>query len=78
MICSNINPFQICLIMMVVLIGTRMDIYSLFHAIWLLILFAMKRSLQAKIWLFYVIFIAVTLPLQYFMTVGLPPSLCQG
>lgn len=69
---------QICLIMMVIHIGMRMDMYALFHAIWLLVLFAMKRSTQAKVWVFYLVFIAITLPFQYFMAIGLPPSLCEG
>lgn len=70
--------FQICLMLTVLLIGVRMDFYALLHAFWLLILFHLRRSMKAKVWVFYLIFIAVTIPIQYFMTIGLPPSLCQG
>ncbi|CAH1971747.1 unnamed protein product [Acanthoscelides obtectus] len=68
---------EISLMMTVAVIGTRMDMYSVLYAIWLCILFSMKRSTLSKVWLFYLIFLAVALPFQYFMAVGLPPTLCQ-
>nr|CAI5853648.1 unnamed protein product [Callosobruchus analis] len=68
---------EISLMMTVAVIGTRMDMYSVLYAIWLCILFSMKRSTLSKVWLFYLIFLAIALPFQYFMAVGLPPTLCQ-
>lgn len=59
-------------------IGIRMDMYAVLYSIWLCTLFAMKRSVLSKVWVFYLIFIAVLLPVQYFMVIGLPPTLCQG
>ncbi|KAJ8911746.1 hypothetical protein NQ315_003646 [Exocentrus adspersus] len=74
------NPdelYSISMMATVALIGIRMDLYAVIYSIWLCILFSMKRSLLAKIWVFYLIFIAILLPVQYFMAVGLPPTLCQ-
>ncbi|VEN64254.1 unnamed protein product, partial [Callosobruchus maculatus] len=68
---------EISLMMTVAVIGTRMDMYSVLYAIWLCILFSMKRSTLSKVWLFYLIFLAIALPFQYFMAIGLPPTLCQ-
>lgn len=62
----------------VTLIGFRMDLYSVIHSIWLCVMFAMKRSTLSRIWNIYLVFIAVFLPIQYLMTVGLPPSFCIG
>ncbi|RZC37773.1 piezo-type mechanosensitive ion channel component 2 [Asbolus verrucosus] len=67
---------EICLMATVALIGFRMDMYSVIYSIWLCILFNLKRKTLAKVWNCYMIFIALLLPLQYVMTVGLPPTLC--
>lgn len=67
---------EICLIAMVALIGTRMDLYAIFHGIWLCIMFSMERKQIQRIWNFYLGFIAIMLPVQYIMVVGLPPGLC--
>ncbi|CAG9835083.1 unnamed protein product [Diabrotica balteata] len=67
---------EISFILMVVLIGVRMDLYSLLHSIWLLILFALPRRILSQVWLIYLVFIAISIPFQYFHAVGLPPSLC--
>ncbi|XP_028128459.1 piezo-type mechanosensitive ion channel component isoform X5 [Diabrotica virgifera virgifera] len=67
---------EISFILMVVLIGVRMDLYSLLHSMWLLILFAMPRRILSQVWLIYLVFIAISIPFQYFHAVGLPPSLC--
>lgn len=60
----------------VALIGFRMDLYSILYGIWLAILFSLKRHTLSRIWNFYLFFVAVLLPIQYVMVVGLPPSLC--
>lgn len=67
---------EICLIATVALIGTRMDFYAVLYGIWLCVLCSMERQKIERIWNVYVGFIAVVLPLQYFMVVGLPPFLC--
>ncbi|CAH1175750.1 unnamed protein product [Phaedon cochleariae] len=68
---------EISLIMTVVVIGARFDAYSVLYGIWLCTLFSLGRKTLSRIWVFYLIFIAVALPFQYFMAVGLPPPLCQ-
>jgi hypothetical protein len=68
--------FQISLIAVVTLIGTRMDLYAVLYSFWLCVLITPRRVLLSKIWGFFTLFILVTIPLQYVLVVGLPPSLC--
>ncbi|XP_045471013.1 piezo-type mechanosensitive ion channel component isoform X4 [Harmonia axyridis] len=67
---------EVCLIMTVALIGFRMDLYALLYALWLCGLFTLKRETLSNIWNVYISFIAILIPFQYCMVVGLPPSLC--
>ncbi|XP_066250610.1 piezo-type mechanosensitive ion channel component isoform X3 [Euwallacea similis] len=60
----------------VAVIAIRMDLYAIFYALWLVALFSLKRSTLSKVWIFYVFFTAILLPIQYFMAIGLPPTLC--
>nr|CAD7570257.1 unnamed protein product [Timema californicum] len=69
---------RICLVMMVVLIAFRMDVYALFYAFWLCILFSINRENLGKFWFFLKLFIMIVIPIQYFMVIGLPPGLCIG
>lgn len=64
--------------MIIALIGTRMDIIALFYAIWLCILFIVSRETKARIWPLFKWFIVIFLLIQYIVVVGLPPSLCFG
>ncbi|CAH1098787.1 unnamed protein product [Psylliodes chrysocephalus] len=67
---------EVSFILMVMLIGVRMDMYSLIHSLCLLIMFGLKRRFLSNVWVVYLAFIAISIPFQYFMAVGLPPSLC--
>ncbi|KAL3280583.1 hypothetical protein HHI36_003816 [Cryptolaemus montrouzieri] len=67
---------ELCFIMTVSLIGFRMDLYALLYAIWLCGLFTLQRDTLSRIWNVFILFIAVLIPFQYCMVVGLPPSLC--
>ncbi|XP_057329611.1 piezo-type mechanosensitive ion channel component isoform X5 [Microplitis mediator] len=67
---------EFCLIGLVILIGTRLDFYSVVYGIWLLILFAQSRRRTARIWPFFRIFAIILLPLQYFFVVAPPTWLC--
>uniref|UniRef100_A0A1B6DCY7 Uncharacterized protein n=1 Tax=Clastoptera arizonana TaxID=38151 RepID=A0A1B6DCY7_9HEMI len=67
---------EICLMAVVALIGTRMDLYAVLYALWLWILITTNRRLLSKVWSVFMFFIVVTIPLQYAFVVGLPPSLC--
>ncbi|KAG8263218.1 hypothetical protein J6590_038107 [Homalodisca vitripennis] len=67
---------EICLMAVVMLIGTRMDLYAMFYALWLCLLITPRRQLLSKIWTVFKIFIVFTIPLQYAFVVGQPPALC--
>ncbi|XP_063932118.1 piezo-type mechanosensitive ion channel component isoform X3 [Zophobas morio] len=67
---------EICLMATVAVIGFRMDLYSIIYSVWLCVMFVCKRETLAKIWSIYMTFIALLLPIQYVMAVGLPPTLC--
>jgi hypothetical protein len=63
---------------LVILIGTRLDIYSIVYAVWLAVLFRRPRVRLGKVWKGLIVFVAVFTPLQYLMCVGVPPGLCLG
>lgn len=67
---------EVTLVMLVILIGTRMDIVALIYASWLCILFASKRETKARIWPVFQWFIAVLIIIQYVIVVDLPPLFC--
>ncbi|XP_066947530.1 piezo-type mechanosensitive ion channel component isoform X4 [Macrobrachium rosenbergii] len=67
---------EICLMSLVGVIGTRLDVYSLFYAVWLCYFYNRQRKDIAKVWKGFVIFITVLIPLQYLMCIGIPPGLC--
>ncbi|XP_063601150.1 piezo-type mechanosensitive ion channel component-like [Penaeus indicus] len=67
---------EICLMSLVGVIGTRLDVYSLFYAGWLCYFFNRQRKDIARVWKGFVISITVLIPLQYLMCVGIPPALC--
>lgn len=67
---------EVTLVMLVILIGTRMDIVALIYAGWLCILFAVKRETKARIWPVFQWFIVVLIIIQYVVVVDLPPLFC--
>nr|CAD7420245.1 unnamed protein product [Timema poppensis] len=69
---------EVSLVMTVILIGSRMDVYAVLYGLWLCILFALKRETIARVWGFFQLFIIIVIPIQYAMAVGLPPGLCIG
>jgi hypothetical protein len=76
---NGCNFFQTTLIALVLVIGTRLDFFSVLYSAWLIPMFGMSRKqLQYKVWLPFIIFLAVFLPLQYISSVGIPPFLCVG
>ncbi|XP_063241990.1 piezo-type mechanosensitive ion channel component-like isoform X9 [Bacillus rossius redtenbacheri] len=68
---------EICLVMLVILIASRMDVYAVLYAFWLGALFSLKREILAKVWPIFQVFIIIFIPIQYAMAVGLPPGLCK-
>ncbi|XP_050528332.1 piezo-type mechanosensitive ion channel component-like isoform X3 [Daktulosphaira vitifoliae] len=67
---------EITLISVAILIGTRMDLYAVIYTLWLLFFVMLSRETLAKLWLVFMFFIVVTIPLQYAIVIGLPPNLC--
>lgn len=67
---------ELCLIACVILIGTRMDIYACIYAVWIFLLITPRRSVLSVVWPILTIFIAISIPFQYALVVGLPPFLC--
>ncbi|XP_050729555.1 piezo-type mechanosensitive ion channel component-like isoform X3 [Eriocheir sinensis] len=67
---------EICLMSLVAVIGTRLDVYSLFYAAWLCYFYNRERRGIARVWKGFVIFITILIPLQYLMCVGIPPGIC--
>lgn len=63
---------------LVAVIGTRLDVYSLFYAAWLCYFYNRERRGIARVWRGFVIFITILIPLQYLMCVGIPPGICTG
>lgn len=62
----------------VAVIGVRLDIFAVVYAIWLGSMFLLKRTTLAKVWPFYVAFLAIVLGIQYCLCVGMPPGFCIG
>lgn len=69
---------ELCLICMVVLIGTRLDFSSVVYSLWLMALYGLKRKVASRVWPVLKIFGIVLLPVQYACVVALPPWLCIG
>uniref|UniRef100_A0A915JZE0 Piezo domain-containing protein n=1 Tax=Romanomermis culicivorax TaxID=13658 RepID=A0A915JZE0_ROMCU len=67
---------ELTFVVMVIDIAIRLDVVALMYSIWLLFLFSLSRSLLSRFWYIFVLFMAVVLPLQYAICVGLPPAAC--
>lgn len=53
-----------------------MDFYAVLYALWLLTFVMLSRGTLAKVWIIFMFFVVVTIPLQYAIVIGLPPDLC--
>lgn len=67
---------EIVLILLTISIGNRSDIFSVFYCLWLLVFVLYERKTNEKIWTYFVGFMAILMPYQYLMCLGLPPGLC--
>lgn len=63
---------------MAVLVGTRMDFYAVLYALWLMTFVMLSRGTLAKVWIVFMFFVVITIPLQYAIVIGLPPDICLG
>ncbi|XP_053676328.1 piezo-type mechanosensitive ion channel component [Anopheles nili] len=67
---------EISLVALVVVIGNRMDILSMFYAVWLAVMFHKTRDVLQRVWKWLTWFIIVSIPIQYLLFIGLPPLAC--
>ncbi|RXG55451.1 Piezo-type mechanosensitive ion channel component [Armadillidium vulgare] len=67
---------EICLMSLVGVIGTRLDLYSVFYTVWLCYFFNRRREEIYKVWHWFIYFITFMIPIQYLMCVGMPPTVC--
>jgi len=55
-----------------------MDFYAVLYALWLMTFVMLSRATLAKVWIIFMFFVVITIPLQYAIVIGLPPDLCLG
>ncbi|KPI94676.1 Protein PIEZO2 [Papilio xuthus] len=67
---------EICLICLMGVIGSRMDVYAAVYAGWLLALVSCARARLARVWPAFTACLTVLVPLQYMLSVGFLPQLC--
>ncbi|XP_058124617.1 piezo-type mechanosensitive ion channel component isoform X2 [Anopheles coustani] len=67
---------EISLVALIVVIGNRMDVLSMFYAAWLAVMFHMTRAGLLRVWKWLTWFIVIGIPIQYVLFVGLPPFAC--
>lgn len=67
---------EICLIANVTVVGYRMDIIACSYACWLYFIYNLQREEARKVWNYMIIFILVSIPIQYLSLIGFPPGFC--
>ncbi|XP_076004427.1 piezo-type mechanosensitive ion channel component 2 isoform X1 [Genypterus blacodes] len=68
---------ETCLLLVVNVIGQRMDFYAMLHAFALIVvMYRRRRKAIAEIWPKYCCFLACMLTFQYFICIGIPPAFC--
>ncbi|KAJ8729263.1 hypothetical protein PYW08_000844 [Mythimna loreyi] len=67
---------EITMICLMGVIGSRMDLYAVFYAGWLLVLVSIRRTTQMRVWPAFTACITFLVPLQYMIAVGFLPQLC--
>ncbi|CAJ1072552.1 piezo-type mechanosensitive ion channel component 2 isoform X3 [Xyrichtys novacula] len=69
---------ETCLLLVVNVIGQRMDFYAMLHALALIaVMYKRRRKAIAEIWPKYCCFLACMLTVQYFVCIGIPPAACK-
>ncbi|KAM9322035.1 piezo-type mechanosensitive ion channel component 2 [Pholidichthys leucotaenia] len=69
---------ETCLLLVVNVIGQRMDFYAMLHAFALItVMYRRRRKAIAEIWPKYCFFLACMLTFQYFVCIGIPPAACK-
>ncbi|KAJ8337163.1 hypothetical protein SKAU_G00383830 [Synaphobranchus kaupii] len=69
---------ETCFLLVINVIGQRMDFYAMMHAFSLVVvMYRRRRKAIAEIWPKYCCFLACMLTFQYCMCIGIPPAACQ-
>uniref|UniRef100_A0A8C5T364 Piezo TM25-28 domain-containing protein n=1 Tax=Malurus cyaneus samueli TaxID=2593467 RepID=A0A8C5T364_9PASS len=69
---------EICFLMMVNVIGQRMNFLVILHGCWLMVMLTRRRRAAiARLWPKYCLFLVIFLLYQYLLCVGMPPALCR-
>uniref|UniRef100_A0A8C9X545 Piezo type mechanosensitive ion channel component 2 n=1 Tax=Sander lucioperca TaxID=283035 RepID=A0A8C9X545_SANLU len=69
---------ETCLLLVVNVIGQRMDFYAMLHAFALIaVMYRRRRKAIAEIWPKYCFFLACMLTFQYLVCIGIPPAACK-
>ncbi|XP_072220008.1 piezo-type mechanosensitive ion channel component 2 [Leuresthes tenuis] len=69
---------ETCLLLVVNVIGQRMDFYAMLHALALIaVMYRRRRKAIAEIWSKYCFFLSCMLAFQYFVCIGIPPAACK-
>lgn len=67
---------EVTILSMILLIGNRMDVMSLIYSICVMLCSLLKRKTVSKFWPFLTLTVMISIPLQYIMSLGIPPILC--
>ncbi|XP_051485656.1 piezo-type mechanosensitive ion channel component 1 isoform X2 [Apus apus] len=68
---------EICLLMIVNVIGQRMNFPAILHGCWLVVILTRRRRAAiARLWPKYCFFLVIFLLYQYLLCLGMPPALC--
>ncbi|XP_073942032.1 piezo type mechanosensitive ion channel component isoform X3 [Choristoneura fumiferana] len=67
---------EVTLICLIGVIGSRMDVYAVLYAFWLLLLVSVKRVTQARVWPVFTVCVTILVPIQYMIAVGFMPQFC--
>lgn len=79
MVNSRLSACQTCFLLAVNVIGQRMDLFAVGHALGLIcILSRRSRKRIASLWPKYCYFLSALLCLQYLLCIGFPPAACKG
>ncbi|XP_041256394.1 piezo-type mechanosensitive ion channel component 1 isoform X6 [Onychostruthus taczanowskii] len=69
---------EICFLMMVNVIGQRMNFVVILHGCWLVVMLTRRRRAAiARLWPKYCLFLVIYFIYQYLLCLGIPPALCM-
>lgn len=69
---------EICFLMTVITVAVRIDAFAVIYILFLGILLLLSRPALRIVWPVYVIILAILLPLQFLLCLGLLPYICES